>query len=78
MEQFLFQSKGRKNINTSNPRKKVPFLIDQKINKEEMQLEWTKLNGKLTELDRNKLENFTILISEKDKHVGQKEWEIEK
>ena len=72
MEQFLFQSKGEKILIQVIQEKKVPFLFDQKINKEEIQLERTKLNSKLPELNRNKLENFTILISKKDKHVGQK------
>ena len=70
---FFSPLKGRKEINIINPRKKVPFLIDEIINKEAIQLQLTKLNGKSPELERNKTESsFAILISKEDKHIGQR------
>ena len=57
MEQFLISVKRKKKINKSNSRKKVPFLTDQKINKEEIRLQSTKLNGRSPELEGNKIEN---------------------
>ena len=72
MEQFLISIKRKKKINIINPRKKVLFLIDQKINKEEIQLQLTKLNSKSPELEGNKIESFTILISKKGKFIGHR------
>ena len=48
------------------------FLVDLKTNKEEVQLQLSKLNGKLGVIKENKIENFTILSNKKEKYISQK------
>ena len=56
-----------------NPKNILPFLIDQKINKEKIQLQLTKSDGTSPEDDRDKIASFAILSSEKkNKYIGQK------
>lgn len=40
---------GKKEKVSVNPENKLPFLVDQRINKKEIQLKLTKLISKLTE-----------------------------
>ena len=67
-----FVKKEEKSVNIVNPRNKLSFLIDQKGNKEGIQLQLSKLYGRLAELNENKIENFAILSSMKNKYIGQK------
>ena len=60
-----FGNKRKKGVNIVNLRNKLSFLIDQKVNKEEIHLQLTKLDGKLAVVKKNKIENLAILNSNK-------------
>ena len=56
-----------------NPKNILPFLNDQKINKEKIQLQLTKSDGTPPENDQDKIGNFAILSSEKNQIYWSKE-----
>ena len=68
-----FVEKEEKNgIIIVGPKNKIFFLIDEKNNKEVIQLQLTRLNGNLDKCEENKIENFTTMSSKKQKYMHQK------
>ena len=59
--------------NVINPKNKLPFLINQKVNKEEIQQQLTKLNSKPPEVDGRIIEYFAILSSKETNTLEKKE-----
>ena len=55
-----------------DPKNKLPFLLDQKVNKKEIQLQLTKLNFKLVDIKLNKIQNVAILSCKKNKYTWEK------
>ena len=53
-------------MNIINQKTKLPFLFDQKNNKEEIQLQLTKLDGKPPETERQKIEKSAIFSSKNE------------
>lgn len=48
------------------------LFLSIKNNKEEIQLKLTKLIGDITQIEKNKMENFRVLSTKRQKHNGQK------
>ena len=66
-ETSYFDKKEAKGVNLVDRRKKLSSLIYQKVNKKQIQLQPDKLNSKLTEVGKNKIENVTVVLSSKRK-----------
>ena len=60
-------------LNMVDPKNKLPFLLDQKVNKKEIQLQLTKLSFKLGDIKLNKIETVAILSSKKNTHEKKEE-----
>ena len=48
------------------------LFLSIKNNKEEIQLKLTKRIGDITQIEKNKMENFRVLSTKRQKHTGQK------
>ena len=48
------------------------LFLSIKNNKEEIQLKLTKLIGDITQIEKNKMKNFRVLSTKRQKHTGQK------
>ena len=51
----------------------LSIVVYQKVHKEQIQLQLIFSNGKLTEVKKNKIENFVILSSKKTQISARKE-----
>ena len=68
-----FDKNEEKILNMVDPKNKLPFLLDQKVNKKEIQLQLTKLIFKLVDIKLNKIEAVAILSCKKNTHEKKEE-----
>ena len=51
---YFAEREEKNSINIVNPKNKISFFIDEKYNKEEIQLQLTRLHGKLVKIEKKK------------------------
>lgn len=58
--------------NIITPRNKLSILFNKKVEKQETELQLTKLSGKLANIDKKNQTNSSILCAKKEKRIGRK------